>query len=72
MELLHIFGNNLRKYRKKLGISQEKFAEMCDLHRTYISDIERYERNVSISNIQKIAGALNIEAYKLFMEDKDD
>lgn len=45
---------------------------MCDLHRTYISDIERYERNVSISNIQKIAGALNIEAYKLFMEDKDD
>lgn len=69
MELAHIFGNNVRKHRKNLGISQEKFAELCDLHRTYISDIERGERNVSINNIQKIAVALNIDAYKLLMED---
>ncbi|MBO6304918.1 MAG: helix-turn-helix transcriptional regulator [Selenomonadaceae bacterium] len=69
MELAHIFGKNVRKHRKNLEISQEKFAELCDLHRTYISDIERGERNVSINNIQKIAGALNIDAYKLLMED---
>ncbi|MBP3722259.1 MAG: helix-turn-helix transcriptional regulator [Selenomonadaceae bacterium] len=69
MELAHIFGKNVRKHRKNLEISQEKFAELCDLHRTYISDIERGERNVSINNIQKIAAALNIDAYKLLMED---
>lgn len=72
MNLLYIFGNNIRKYRKKLGLSQEKFAELCDLHRTYISDVERGERNVSIQNVQKIAHALKIDAYKLLMENDND
>jgi len=67
MELIVIFGTNLRKYREQLGVSQEKFAEMCGLHRTYISDIERFQRNISLSNIQKIAHALKIEPYKLLI-----
>ncbi|MBR1729396.1 MAG: helix-turn-helix transcriptional regulator [Selenomonadaceae bacterium] len=50
-----------------LGISQEKFAEMCNLHRTYISDVERGQRNISLNNIQKIADAIGIETYKLFL-----
>jgi len=41
---------------------------MCGLHRTYISDIERFQRSISLDNIQKIANALNIETYKLFIE----
>ena len=71
MNILNVFGTNLRKYRNELGVSQEKFAEMCGLHRTYISDIERFQRSISLENIQKIADALSIETYKLFIEDKE-
>lgn len=70
MDILKLFGSNLRKYRENLGLPQEKFAETCGLHRTYISDIERFQRSISLSNIQKIADALGIETYRLFMEEK--
>ena len=69
MNIIKVFGTNLRYYRNKLGVSQEKFGEMCDLHRTYISDIERFNRSISLENIQKIADALGIETYKLFIEE---
>ncbi|MBO4330751.1 MAG: helix-turn-helix transcriptional regulator [Oscillospiraceae bacterium] len=73
MDIVRVFGSNLRKYRNKLGISQEKFAELCGLHRTYISDIERFRRSIALDNVQKIADALGIETYKLFLEeDKQD
>lgn len=62
------FGKTLRRLRKKQGVSQEAFADKCDLHRTYISDIERGERNVSLENIEKIANVLNISISKLFKE----
>ena len=70
MDILKVFGTNLRKYRENKNISQEKFAEMAGLHRTYISDVERFQRSISLGNVQKIADALEIETYKLFMEDK--
>lgn len=41
------FGQAIRKLRMEQGISQEKFADLCNLHRTYISDIERGVRNIS-------------------------
>ncbi len=73
MDIVKVFGINLRKYRKKLGVSQEKFAEMCGLHRTYISDIERFQRSIALENIQKIADALKVQTYELFMEgDKEN
>jgi len=73
MDIVKVFGNNLKNYRKKLGLSQEKFAEKCKLHRTYISSIECYKRSISLENIQRIADALEIETYKLFMEsDKNE
>ena len=72
MDIIKVFGTNLRYYRNKLGVSQEKFGEMCDLHRTYISDIERFNRSISLENIQKIADALGIETYKLFIEELPD
>ncbi len=68
MDIIKVFGTNLRKYRNQLGVSQEKFAEMCGLHRTYISDIERFQRSIALENVQKIADALQIETYKLFLE----
>jgi transcriptional regulator with XRE-family HTH domain len=69
MDIIKVFGTNLRKYRTELGVSQEKFAEMCGLHRTYISDIERFQRSIALDNVQKIADALDIETYKLFLEE---
>ena len=70
MDILFVFGFNVKKYRTALGVSQEKFAEMCGLHRTYISAIECYRRSISLENIQRIADALGIETYKLFIEEK--
>ena len=70
MDIVKVFGENLKKYRKEMNLSQEAFAEKCGLHRTYISSIERFQRNISIENIQRIADALEIEAYKLFIEEQ--
>ena len=69
MDIIKVFGANLRKYRTKKGLSQEQFAEICGLHRTYISDIECFQRNVSLENDQRIADALGIESYKLLQEE---
>lgn len=69
MDIIKVFGTNLKKYRKKKGLSQEAFAEKCGIHRTYISAIECYKRSISLENIQRIADALEIETYKLFMEE---
>lgn len=63
-----MFGSNVRKYRMRLGLSQEKFAEKCGLHRTYISDIECFRRSISLDNIQKIADALGVETFQLFLD----
>lgn len=64
MNIVKVFGTNMKKYRIALGLSQEKFAEKCGLHRTYISSVERFQRNISIENIQRIADALEIDTYK--------
>jgi transcriptional regulator with XRE-family HTH domain len=69
MDIVKVFGNNLRKYRMAQGMSQEAFADKCGMHRTYISAIECYRRSISLENIQRIADALEIEAYKLFQEE---
>lgn len=61
------FGQALRERRMNLGLSQEAFAEKADLHRTYIADIERGKRNVSLRNIEKIARALNLSVAELMV-----
>ncbi|MDP3997270.1 MAG: helix-turn-helix transcriptional regulator [bacterium] len=59
------FGDKLRVARLKVGLSQEKLATKAGLHRTYISDIERGFRNVSLKNIEKLAKAIGIPAKSL-------
>lgn len=54
------FGEHLRKVRGTCGISQEKLAEIAGLHRTYISSVERGERNVSLETIERLAEALKV------------
>ena len=70
MDIIKVFGTNVKLYRQNQKLSQEKLAEKCGLHRTYISDIERFRRSISLDNIQKIANALNIKAYQLLIEEE--
>ena len=68
VKMLKIIGDNIRYYRKKAGLSQEKLAELTGLHRTYIGSVERGERNISALNIAKIAYALKLEPHVLLKE----
>lgn len=58
--VLSSFGERVRYFRKSNGLSQEELADLADLHRTYLSGIERGERNVALLNIVKLARALQI------------
>lgn len=58
-------GLNIRKYRENKGWSQEQLALEADLHRAYIGQIERAEKNIGLINLQKIAKALEINLIKL-------
>lgn len=66
------FGVKVRELRKKKCMSQEYFADLCGLHRTYISDVELGKRNISIENIQKVAQALEMSISDLFCEVEKD
>ena len=60
------FGVKLKELRKLREISQEELAFRAHLHRTYISDVERGKRNISINNIKKLAKALEIKIVDFF------
>lgn len=72
MDIIKVFGSNVKAYRQRIGLSQEAFAEKCGMHRTYISAIECFRRSISLENIQKIADALEIEPYQLLLENKEN
>lgn len=63
-----ILAANLLRSREELDMSQEAFAEKLGFHRTYISSVERSQRNVSVDNLDKIAKALKIKA-SVLLED---
>ena len=69
--LQRILADNLKRVRCERGYSQENLAEIVDLHRTYISGIERGTRNVSLRNIEKIARALELPVIDLLTEPED-
>ena len=60
------FGSRVRGLRNDRGWSQEAFADLCGLHRTYIGSIERGEQNVSLANIEKLATTLGVLLAELF------
>ncbi len=62
------FGHAVRSKRLSLGLTQEELAEKAELHRTYIADIERGTRNVSLQNIEKLALALGCSLETLFAD----
>lgn len=66
------FGAAVKSQRVRLGLSQETLAERADLHRTYITDIERGARNLSLDTICKIAAALDVSVGSLFAKNAGD
>ena len=60
------FGQRIRELRQKTGLSQEKFALMIGMDRTYFSSVESGKRNISLLNIKKIADGLEITVDQLF------
>jgi transcriptional regulator with XRE-family HTH domain len=68
--LRDVLATNMRRLRAVRGQSQEALAHECGLNRTYLSSVERSERNVSIDNIARIAKGLQVEAWRLLKEDR--
>lgn len=62
------FGNIIKKERKNLNLSQEKFALSIGMDRTYYASVEKGKRNISLINIEKIANGLGIPISTLFYE----
>jgi CheY-like chemotaxis protein/DNA-binding Xre family transcriptional regulator len=72
VDLKRRFGTTVREWRGRRGISQEELAERAGLHRTYVSDIERGARNVSLESIEKLASALEVSVSTLFVSKTDE
>jgi transcriptional regulator with XRE-family HTH domain len=64
-----IFAKRLREIRLKKGFSQEKLGELSSLHSTYISSVERGERNVTVDSMEKLATALDVDIRELLRPD---
>lgn len=64
-ERMVAFGKRVREVRKSKGISQEGLAEMADIDRSYMGNIERGEKNVTLKKAYEISDALEIEIYDL-------
>lgn len=64
-KLLNILANNIKRLRKEHNLTQEGLGEKCEFHPTFISLIERKQRNVTLSTIEVIANAFGVETYEL-------
>ncbi len=60
---------NMRRLRASRGLTQEALAHECGINRTYLSSVERSERNVSIDNVARIAKGLGVEPWRLLKRD---
>jgi transcriptional regulator with XRE-family HTH domain len=67
-DIISKYGQAIRALRQRKDISQEQLADLCGLHRTYISDVELGKRNVSLENIDKIATALDMNVSDILIE----
>jgi transcriptional regulator with XRE-family HTH domain len=68
MEVRRRVGQNLKRFRKERGLSQEELAFECGLHRTYLSGVERGVRNPTVMVLEEIATALGVPAWQLLVE----
>jgi transcriptional regulator with XRE-family HTH domain len=70
-DLQHTFGRNLRAYRHAHSISQEDFADVLGVHRTYIGGVERGERNLTLKSLERIADRLDLDPLALLQPPDD-
>jgi transcriptional regulator with XRE-family HTH domain len=68
-DLQRIVGDNLRAYRKARGLSQEAFADVLEVHRTYMGGVERGERNLTLKSLERIAAQIDVEPLTLLQSD---
>ena len=64
-DLQRIVGKNLRAYRQAKGLSQEAFAELVGMHRTYIGGVERGERNLTLATVERYAEVIGLDPLDL-------
>jgi transcriptional regulator with XRE-family HTH domain len=64
-DLQRTVGRNLRAYRERRGLSQEAFADVLDVHRTYIGGVERGERNLTLRSLERIAARIETDPLEL-------
>ncbi|WP_101547262.1 helix-turn-helix domain-containing protein [Brevibacterium iodinum] len=64
-ELQRVVGENLRRHRLRLGLSQEAFAERLGVHRTYMGGVERGERNLTLKTVEKLAETIDVSPIEL-------
>lgn len=69
--LQHRIGNTLRKHRESKRISQEAFAELVHMHRTYYSAIERGEKNLTLTTLQRVCDGLGAPLWEIIKEAED-
>ncbi len=69
-QILVDFGNRVRQKRKEKGLSQEAFAALANIDRSYMGHIERGERNITLTKIHQISSALGMELSDLFLHIK--
>jgi transcriptional regulator with XRE-family HTH domain len=67
-DLQRAVGRNLRRIRKERGYSQEKFAEVIGLHRTYVGGLERGERNLTLKAVERIAHSVDVDVLSLLSD----
>lgn len=66
-DLQRALGANLRRHRQAMGLSQEAFAAVLGVHRTYVGGLERGERNVSLRSVERYAERLGLEPRQLLV-----
>ena len=71
MDMMKVFVFNMKKYRKKRQFSQMKLAELLNTSTSYIGEIEINKKIPSMEMVEKIAGALEVEPFRLFIDDKN-
>ena len=70
-ELQQTVGRNLRAYREARGLSQEAFADVLGVHRTYMGGVERGERNLTLKSVERIAAKIEVEPLMLLRQRGD-
>lgn len=64
-DLQKTVGRNLRRYREQQGLSQEAFADVIGVHRTYLGGVERGERNLTLRSVERFAAVIDVEPLAL-------